>query len=110
MFREIYEKVVPKPAKASGTCWIAHKVNAMQIVLSNYGVFMAHLESLAQTDSQALKHNKLVGYSKKWQQAKYPLHLALYLNILQPLKVISLVMQQETDKTYKHIKQTVKTY
>ena len=72
MFGEIYEKVVRKPAKASGTRWIAHKVNAMQIVLSNYGVFMAHLESLAQTDSQALKRNELVGYSKKWQQAKYP--------------------------------------
>ena len=104
MFGEIYEKVVPKPAKASGTRWIAHKVNAMQIVLSNYGVFMAHLESLAQTDSQALKCNKLVGYSKKWQQAKYPLHLALYLDILQPLKVISLVMQQETHDPVKQLK------
>ena len=101
MFGEIYEKVVPKPAKASGTRWIAQKVNAMQIVLSNYGVFMAHLESLAQTDSQALKCNKLVGYSKKWQQAKYPLS---YLDILQPLKIISLVMQQETHDPVKQLK------
>ena len=104
MFGEIYEKVVPKSAKASGARWIAHKVNAMQIVLPNYGVFMAHLESLAQTDSQALKRNKLVGYSGKWQQAKYPLHLALYLDILQPLKVISLVMQQETHDPVKQLK------
>ena len=104
MFGEIYEKVVPKPAKASGTRWIAHKVNAMQIALSNYGVFIAHLESLTQTDSRAPKRNELVGYSKKWQQAKYPLHLALYLDILHPLKVISLVMQQETHDRIKQLK------
>ena len=65
---------------------------------------MAHLESLAQTDSQALKCNELVGYSKKWQQAKYPLPLALYLSILQPLKVIFLVMQQETHDPVKQLK------
>ena len=52
-FREIYDKVITKPCKSSGTRWIAHKVNAMEIVLQNCGIFMAHLESLSQTDSQA---------------------------------------------------------
>ena len=55
MFGEIYE-VVPKPAKASGTQWIVHKVNTMKIVLSSFGAFMVHLESLVQADLQALKH------------------------------------------------------
>ena len=54
--------------------------------------FLTHLESLAQTDSQALKRAELVGFAKKWAQAKYPIHLALYLDILQPIKVLSLVM------------------
>ena len=54
MFGDIYDKVVPKPSKASGTRWIAHKVRAMEIVLSNYGIFITHLESLSQTDSQVL--------------------------------------------------------
>ena len=54
-FSEIYEKSIPKPAKVGGTRWIAHKFRAMAIVLQNYGVFITHLESLAQTDSQALK-------------------------------------------------------
>ena len=95
-FGEIYDKVITKPCKSSGTCWVAHKVNAMEIVLQNYGIFMTHLESLSQTDSQALKRAELEGFFKKWLQAKYPLHLAIYLDILQPVKLFSLAMQQES--------------
>ena len=65
----------------------------MEIILANYGVFLTHLESLVQTDSQTLKRAELVSFAKKWVQAKYPIHLALYLDFLQPVKVLSLVMQ-----------------
>ena len=54
-YPEIYDKVITKPCKSSGTRWIVHKVNAMEIILQNYGIFMTHLESLFQTDSQALR-------------------------------------------------------
>ena len=64
----------------------------MEIILANYGIFLTHLESLAQMDSQALKRAELVGFAKKWVQAKYSIHLALYVDILQPIKVLSLVM------------------
>ena len=94
-FGEIYDKVITKPCKSSGTLWVAHKVNAMEIVLQNYGIFMTHLESLSQNDSQALKRAELEGFFKHWLQAKYPLNLAIYLYILQPVKVLSLAMQQE---------------
>ena len=62
----------------------------MEIILANHGVFLTHLESLAQTDPQTLKRAELVDFAKKWVQAKYHIHLALYLNILQPIKVLSL--------------------
>ena len=78
-----------------GTRWIAHKVRAMEIVLSNYGIFITHLESLSQTDSQDLKRAEFFGFSKRWVQAKYPIHLGIYLDILQPIKVLSLSMQKE---------------
>ena len=42
-----------------------------------------------------LKRAELVGFAKKWVQAKYPTHLALYLDILQAIKVLNLVMQKE---------------
>ena len=66
----------------------------MEIILANYGVPLTNLESLAQTDSQAFKRAELVSFAKKWVQAMYPIHLALYLDILQAIKVLCLVMQQ----------------
>ena len=58
---------IPKPTKATGTCWIEHKVNAMKIVLENYGAFLSHIESLSQTDSNATKREELKGYFNKWK-------------------------------------------
>ena len=46
IWREMFEKSIPKPAKVGGTCWIAHKFRAMTIILQNYEIFIAHLESL----------------------------------------------------------------
>jgi hypothetical protein len=89
------EKNVPKPAKVGGTRWIAHKFRAMTIVLQNYVIFIAHLESLAHTDSQSLKKAEIEGFVKKWKYAKFPLHLAIYLDVLTPLKVLSLSMQKD---------------
>ena len=94
-FSEVYEKSVPKPAKANGTHWISHKFTSMNIFLTNYGIFITHLESLANTYSQALKHHKIKGYAKKWQYAKFPLHIAMYLDVLMPFKVLSVSLQQE---------------
>ena len=55
-------RFMTKSYKSSGTRWVAHKVNAMEIVLQNYGIFMTHLESLSQNDSQALKRAELEGF------------------------------------------------
>ena len=62
---EVYEKSVPKLAKANGTRLISHKFTFVNIFLKNYGIFITHLESLDNTDSQALKH-EIKGYAKKW--------------------------------------------
>ena len=56
---------------------------------------MQHLESLAQTNSQSLKRAKLEGYAKEWMNTKYPIHLPIYLDVLTPLKVLSLGFQKE---------------
>ena len=95
VFGKIYDQSVPKPYKSYGTRWIAHKLKAMEIVLNNYGIFIKHLESLAHTDSQALKRTEITGEAKKWANAKYPIHLAVYLDVLTPLKVLSLGFQKE---------------
>ena len=65
MFGEMYDQSIPKPYKSYGTRWIAHKVKAMKTVLNNYGIYIKHLESLATTDSQTLKHAEIEGEAKK---------------------------------------------
>ena len=55
MFSKMHDHSISKLCKSYGTRWIAHKVKAMEIVLNNYEVYIKHLESLAHTDSQALK-------------------------------------------------------
>ena len=90
MFSEMYDQSIPKPYTSYGTRWIAHKVKAMEIVLNNYGIYIKHLELLANTDSQALKRAEVDGEAKKWKNGKFPIHLAIYLDVLTPLKVISL--------------------
>ena len=64
-FGEIFDKSFLKLAKVGGTRWIAHKFRAMAIVLQNYGIFIAHLESLAHTDYQSLKKEEIEGFAKK---------------------------------------------
>ena len=92
---------MPKSVKANGTRWISHKFTSMNIFLKNYSIFITHLESLANTDSQALKHHEIEGYAKKWQYAKFPLHIAMYL-VLTQLKVLRVSLQQEKhDPVYK---------
>ena len=44
----------------------------MSLVLENYGVYISHLESLAQIDSQALKRAEIAGIQKNGQ-TKYTL-------------------------------------
>ena len=101
---EAHKKTITKPAKAHGTRWIDHKFRAMTKVLSNYGAYIAHLESLSQTDSQALMRSELEGHSKKWKDAMYPMYMVIYLDILSSIRRISLAMQQELHNPVKVIK------
>ena len=90
-----WEKSVPKPSKSHGTRWIDHKLKSMQIVLENYRVFLAHVEYLSQTYSQAQKRSELKGYYQRWTDTSIPVHMAIYLDVLSPLRRLSPGFQQE---------------
>ena len=92
---DAWEQSVPKPSKSYGTRWIDHKLRSMQIILDNFGVYMGHIKSLSQTDSQASKRAELKGYYQRWTNASVPIHMAIYLNVLSPLWRLSLVFQQD---------------
>ena len=55
VFPNTLEEAVAKPSKSHGTHWINHKFWAMEILLRHYGTYMACIESLSQTYSQATK-------------------------------------------------------
>ena len=59
-----YNKTILKPLKAGDTCWVDYKYGARSLVLENYGAYISHLESLVQTESQALKRAQMVGHKK----------------------------------------------
>ena len=56
---------------------------------------MTHLEQLAHGDSQPKKREEIKGYSNKWQDAGYVIHMAIFIDILSPLRRLSLSMQHE---------------
>ena len=48
-------------------------MKAMEIVLNNYGIYIKHPESLANSDSQDLKRAE-IEEAKKWKNGKFSIH------------------------------------
>ena len=93
-----------KPSKSYSTHWIDYTLSSMKIMLENYGAYISHVESLSQTDSQALKRAELKGYLLKWKDVSIPIFLAIYLDVLSPLKRLSLSFQQELHDPVKAVR------
>ena len=96
LYAESLEKSSRKirPKKSRGTRWIAHKWNAMRNIFDNFGVYIHHLEAMSQDASyKSSDHSRFIGYLKKWQHAKTPLCLALFIEVLSPIHVLSLAFQ-----------------
>ena len=101
---EACEKSVPKSSKSHGTCQIDHKLETMQLVLENYGVFLAHVESLSQTNSKAQKRSELKGYYQRQTDASTPVHMAIYLDVLSQLRLLRLGFQKELHDPVKAVR------
>lgn len=55
-----------KPVRASGSRWVAHKLNAMNRVVSKFGAYTCHLASLSEDSSvKPVDRAKLKGYYNK---------------------------------------------
>ena len=89
-----FEEGGVKPVKASGTRWIAHKVNAMKVCLDKWGIYIMHLETLSEDRSIPTKdRSKLKGYLKDWSKPKVPLLLAYFIDLLSICSRLSLSFQ-----------------
>ena len=67
----------------------------MEIFFKHFGPHMSHLEQLAQTDSQALKQTEICGLVKKCKNANLIINIAIYLDVLAPIKRLSVSLHEE---------------
>ncbi len=85
-----------KPVRASGSRWVAHKLNAMRRVLSKFGAYTNHIAALSEDSSvKSTDRAKLRGYYSKWTEAKYLLGCALFVDLLTPCAIFSKSMQSD---------------
>ena len=91
--------------KAYGTHWIDHKFWVMKILLSHYGTYMTHIESLSQKDSQTTKKAELLGFVKKWNHPSFLIHIAIILDVLSPIRRLSIAFQQKEHDPVKAVRQ-----
>ena len=63
VFEETYtfKNIALRPEKASGTCWINHKLRAMAKLNNKFGVYMAHLENVIADTSKKTDRATLQG-------------------------------------------------
>ena len=94
---DAYEKSIPNSTKAYGTWWVDFKFQAVERMLGNCEPYITHLEQLAHSDSQPKKRAEIKGYLNKWQDAGYMIHMTILIDILSPLRRLSLsmIMQHE---------------
>ena len=67
----------------------------MEKVLENYGPYMTHLEQLVHTDSQLKKREEIKGFVNKWKDTVYLMHIAIFIDILSPIRGLSLSLQRD---------------
>ena len=84
------------PVRCSGTRWIAHKRKALQRFVDRYGVYVNHLSTLA-SDRQTKAEDKgrLKGYVFKMKNYKMLVGAAMYVDLLQPVYLLSLSLQDD---------------
>ena len=84
-----------KPAKSSGTRWIAHLLWSMSGLIDKFGLYLRHFENvIADTSIQADKAT-LEGKRKLLTDSNVLLRCGLFVDLLDPAKKFSLVSQKE---------------
>ena len=94
----------------AGTRWIEHKVAALNVILDKYGIYLQHMENMSQDNSfPADDHAKCTGWLKKWLEARIPLLIVLFIEVLAPAKCLSKSFQAEDIDVLASIENVQKT-
>ncbi len=93
---EALEMAVSPPVNSSGTRWLEHKIRAMNWMSKNYSLLITHLSHLGEDESYpSADRAKFKGMYNKYRNAKYPLFIEYFIEILVPAAELSLIFQRE---------------
>ena len=99
-----------RPLRACGTRFVAHKVEALKRILDRFGAYVSHLSSLTEdTSVRAVDRQKLVGYVRKWRDAKMMLGCAYFHDVLKPMSVLCKALQSDDICVVRALESILKT-
>ena len=84
-----------KPAKSTGTCWIANLLLSMSGLIDNFELYLWHFENVIADTSKQTDQATLEGKQKLLTDPNVLLHCGLFVDFLDPAKKFSLVSQKE---------------
>ena len=93
---EALEMAVSAPVRENGTRWMEHKLWALNWISKNYGLLITHLSNLTEdTTYRSAERAKFKGMHLKYRNAKYPLYVEYFIEVLTPAAELSLHFQRE---------------
>ena len=112
LLKEVWE--IPdggyRPLRAQGSRWIAHKRNALQRVVHNYGAYLSHIVTLSEDPStKSVDKSRLKGYINKWKLGKIHIGAAMYIDILKGPSLLSLSLQNDNLDVVSGLQHIIKT-
>ena len=84
-----------KPHSTTGTCWIDHKMKAMEEMLDKYGVYMKHIENVLADEKKKTAKATSHGKRGKLLEAATLFCVAFFFDFLESTKMFSLISQKE---------------
>ena len=90
-----FESKQVKPHKASGTRWVDHHMKAMSNVVDKFGLYLAHFEYIIADTTKRTDKATLEGKRREMCQADVLFFSALFMDILEPVRVLSLTTQKK---------------
>ena len=84
-----------KPAKPSGTRWIAHLLWSMFGLIDEFGLYLEHFENVIADTSKQTGKATLDGKRKFLTDSNVLLRCGLFVDLLDPAKKFRLVSQKE---------------
>ena len=93
---ETLEMAVSAPVRANGTRWMEDNLRALNWINKNYGLLIAHFSHLTEdTTYPSAEKAKFKGIHLIYRNAKYPLYVEYFIEVLTPAAELSLHFQHE---------------